>query len=84
MPIGGQNPNQYNFPACNKVAAIIAGDGKIGSEDRDIILRLHDGPLRRISELNTNYFSLRYPIFFMYGYGWDEHYRHFTRKLTCL
>lgn len=73
----------YNFPTCDQVAAVIDGDGGIGSLNRDIILRRVSGKLRRISELNTNYFSLRYPIFFMFGsHGWDEHYRNMHSRRT--
>ncbi|EGG01143.1 uncharacterized protein MELLADRAFT_39320, partial [Melampsora larici-populina 98AG31] len=83
MSLSGRDPNRYNYPTCNEVAAVIQGDGDIGSEDRDIILRRRDGPLRRICDLNTNYFSLRYPIFFMFGsHGWDEHYRHLNERRT--
>ncbi|EGG11065.1 uncharacterized protein MELLADRAFT_33402 [Melampsora larici-populina 98AG31] len=83
LPIAGRDKNQYNFPTCDEVSAVIDGDGVVGSLDRDIILQRVSGKLRRISKLNTNYFSLRYPIFFMFGsHGWDEHYRHMnTRSL---
>ncbi|KAH9806949.1 hypothetical protein DFH28DRAFT_918387 [Melampsora americana] len=79
LPIAGRDKNQYNFPTCSQVAAIIEGDDKIGSKDRNVIVQLQSGQLRRISKLNTNYFSLRYPLFYIYGlHGWDEHYCHFT------
>ncbi|EGG05061.1 uncharacterized protein MELLADRAFT_28685, partial [Melampsora larici-populina 98AG31] len=58
----GRNSNRYNYPTCSQVAAILPGDGMVGSKDRDIIVHWQSGELRRISELNTNYFSLRYPI----------------------
>ncbi|KAH9807630.1 hypothetical protein DFH28DRAFT_914129 [Melampsora americana] len=81
MPIGSRDANRYNFPTCEQVAVVIEGDGVIGSQDRDIILRRVGGKLRRISELNTNYFSLRYPIFFMFGsHGWDEYYRNMESR----
>ncbi|EGG04497.1 uncharacterized protein MELLADRAFT_28760, partial [Melampsora larici-populina 98AG31] len=65
LAIGNRDKNRYNFPTCNQVAAIIEGDGEVGSTDRDIILHRKSGLLRRISELNTTYFALRYPVLFM-------------------
>ncbi|KAH9822520.1 hypothetical protein DFH28DRAFT_881967 [Melampsora americana] len=75
LAIGNRDKNRYNFPTYDQVAAVIDGDSEIGSFDRDIILQRLSGKLRWISELNTNYFSLRYPIFFMFGsHSWDKHY----------
>ncbi|EGG07740.1 uncharacterized protein MELLADRAFT_35436, partial [Melampsora larici-populina 98AG31] len=61
----GRNTNRYNYPTCSQIAAILPGDGVVGAKDRDIILHRQSGELQRISELNTNYFSLCYPLFFM-------------------
>ncbi|EGG07523.1 uncharacterized protein MELLADRAFT_62552 [Melampsora larici-populina 98AG31] len=84
MAIGNRDKNRYNYPTCNQVAAIIPGDGEVGSTDRDVILHRKSGALRRISELNTTYFALRYPVFFMHGsHGWDEHYRNTASRRKC-
>ncbi|EGG10622.1 uncharacterized protein MELLADRAFT_33675 [Melampsora larici-populina 98AG31] len=81
LQVHGRDKNRYNYPTCSQVAAVIQGDGSVGSKDRDVIIQYQSGDLRRVSELNTTYFPLRYPVFFMYGsHGWDEHYRHFTAR----
>ena len=51
-----QDPRRYNAPTASDVAAIMIGDGyDINPSNRDILLRLHDGGLQRISELHPSY-----------------------------
>ena len=60
---------RYNLPTSNEVAVILSGTA--ASEPRDIVLRRHDGPLRRISDLHTAYSPLQYPLLFPRGEnGW--------------
>jgi len=70
-----QDLRRYNLPtANNEVAAIIPGDGSEQySDHRDIILRLRQGGLRRISHLNPSYSSLHYVLLFPNGEdGWHS------------
>ncbi|KDR70860.1 hypothetical protein GALMADRAFT_75581, partial [Galerina marginata CBS 339.88] len=53
---------RYNLPTSNEVAVILPGTA--ASEPRDIVLRLRDGPLYRISDLHTAYAPLQYPLLF--------------------
>ena len=56
------------------MAAIIPGDGtEDRSDHRDIILRLHGGDLKRISNLHPSYSSLHYVFLFPHGKdGWHK------------
>ncbi|KZT31064.1 hypothetical protein SISSUDRAFT_995568 [Sistotremastrum suecicum HHB10207 ss-3] len=66
---------RYNLPnvADGEIAAILPGPGNIGAESRDIILRLHDGPLYRISDRHPAYHTLHYVLLFPKGeLGWHE------------
>ena len=65
--------HHYNLPTtAAEIAAIIPGDGSEECSDhRDIILRLHQGGLQRISHLHPAYSSLHYVLLFPYGEnGW--------------
>ena len=67
-----QDPRRYNAPTASDVAAIMIGDGyDINPSNRDILLRLHDGGLQRISELHPSYDPLHYVLLFPKGDdGW--------------
>lgn len=67
LTVPGTDHRRYNRPTANEVAAIIEGNGEVGRQGRDIILRLQSGELEPISELHTAYFALRYPLLFPYG-----------------
>ncbi|KAF8448844.1 hypothetical protein L210DRAFT_3339939, partial [Boletus edulis BED1] len=62
----------YNLPTVEEVAAIVPGDGSEHVKmDRDIIVRLQGGGLRRISNLHPSYLPLHYVLFFPRGEeGW--------------
>ena len=63
---------RYNLPTANEIAAVIPGDGtEVLNENRDIILRLEGGGLRRISHLHRAYSTLHYVLLFPKGeHGW--------------
>ena len=64
---------RYNLPNANdEVAVIIPGDGsEERSDHRDIVLRLRQGGLQRMSHLNPSYSTLHYPVLFPHGEdGW--------------
>ena len=44
------------------------------TENRDIVIRLKDGHLKRISELHTGYDPLQYSVLFPYAYGTDGYH----------
>ncbi|KIJ61178.1 hypothetical protein HYDPIDRAFT_97011 [Hydnomerulius pinastri MD-312] len=59
---------RYNLPTgANEIAAILPGDGDQVTGPRDIIVRLRGGGLRRISELDRNYYPLHYVVLFPTG-----------------
>ena len=63
----------YNLPtADDNLVEIIPGDGsEIRSNHRDIVLRLKEGDLQRISHLHPAYASLHYVLLFPHGEnGW--------------
>lgn len=71
---------RYNQPAPHDVGAVMQGDGTFDLEPREILLHRQSGGLLRITELNTNYLAIRYPILFPRGgQGWDEFYVSPTR-----
>ena len=60
---------------------IVDGDGEVGANGQDLVLRRIGGSLQHISELHTAYFALRYPLLFPWGsQQWHEHYRHPTTR----
>ena len=71
----GADGRRYNLPTANEIAAIVPGNGEEEvSSDRDIILRLTGGSLRRISQLNPLYDPLHYVLLFPRGEeGWCTH-----------
>ena len=68
----GNDPRRYNLPTVEEIAAIVPGDGSQDVRvDRDIVLRLQGGGLRRISNLHPSYLPLHYVLFFPHGeQGW--------------
>ena len=66
----GYDSHCYNLPSADEVAVILP-DNEAGSHPRDIVLRLRQGPLQRISELHPSYAPLQYPLLFPHGEpGW--------------
>ena len=63
-----QDPCHYNAPLAFEVAAIMIGDGyDLDASNRDIILRMCDGGLQRISESHPSYDPLHYVLLFSQG-----------------
>ncbi|GJW45254.1 hypothetical protein Tco_0074053, partial [Tanacetum coccineum] len=74
---------EYNLPTASEVAALIVGDFDSTTNDRDIILHMQEGGLKRISELHPSYIALRYPLLFPYGedgYWTDIYHQGVTDK----
>ncbi len=71
----GTDGRWYNLPTVNELAAIIPGDGSEPVQnDRDIVLRMHDHSLKRISQFHPSYQSLHYVLLFPHGeLGWNIH-----------
>lgn len=61
----GQHERRYNAPTTSEVAAVVAGSELTAS--RDIVLRMRDGQLSRITDTHRFYDALQYPIFFWKG-----------------
>src|SRR6266542_3961260 len=60
-----QDQRRYNAPIASDVAAIMIGDSyNIDPSNRDILLKLHDRDLQRISEFYPSYDSLHYVLLF--------------------
>ncbi|RIA05806.1 hypothetical protein BRARA_K00008 [Brassica rapa] len=57
----------YNTPTASEIAALILGDFNLDMDKRDIVLQKHSGKLMRISEIHAAYFTLQYPLIFIYG-----------------
>ena len=69
---------EYNLPTADEVAGLIVGDFDSATNKRDIVLRMQEGGLRRISELHPSYLALQYPLLFPYGEdGYDTDIYHF-------
>ncbi|XP_076944504.1 ATP-dependent DNA helicase PIF1-like [Bidens hawaiensis] len=58
---------QYNLPSSSEVAALIVGDIGHAIDNRDIIVIMQSGLLKRISELHPSYTPLQYPLFHPFG-----------------
>ena len=62
---------RYNRPTASEVAIIMPGTSEEQVNKRDIVLQARSGQLKRISELNSAYCPLRYPLLFLNGQqGW--------------
>ncbi|KAK0434407.1 uncharacterized protein EV420DRAFT_1244047, partial [Desarmillaria tabescens] len=66
---------RYNLPTADELAAVIPGDGSEPvKNERDIILRMHNQSLKRISQLHPSYQPLHYVLLFPYGeLGWNRY-----------
>ena len=63
-----RDPRRYNAPTASDIATIIIGDSfDIDPSNRDILLKLHDRGLQRISELHPLYDPLQYVLLFPKG-----------------
>ena len=72
-PEAGDHP-RYNFPTVDEVAMVVDGDGEVGANGRDLILRRIGGALQHVSELPA-YLALRYPLLLLWGsQQWHEHH----------
>ena len=60
----GEHERRYNTQKAAEVAILMANEP---TENRDIVIRLKDGHLKRISELHPRYDPLQYPVLFPYG-----------------
>ena len=69
---------RYNLLTAKEVTVIIPGDGTQPTENRDIILSTHAGPLKHITEINPAFKCLYYVLLFTYG----EHEWHINIPLT--
>src|SRR6185436_13382936 len=66
-----KNMRQYNEPTGNDIAVIY--DEELKTKKRDIIIKRNNNKLIRISELNSAYDLLQYPLLFPLGeYGWHK------------
>src|SRR5438046_1366191 len=69
----GKDMRQYNQPTASEIAAIMLDYDDYVPNIRDIVIKTHEGYLRRISELHGAYDPLQYPLLFPYGeYGWHD------------
>jgi len=82
----GMDRRRHNLPQADEVAVILPGDN-IESNNRDILLRMKQGALRRISHLHASYVPLLYVLLFPYGEpGWHPLMKQDdgTAKLTLI
>ncbi|KAK1580879.1 hypothetical protein Q3G72_000934 [Acer saccharum] len=73
---------QYDLPTSSHIGGLIVGDIGDFKSERDIIIELRNGILRRITKLNPKYMALQYPLLFPYdedGYRpnilWNKHFK---------
>lgn len=71
----GTDGRRYNLPTADELAAVVPGTGdEECNSDRDIVLRLQDNTLKRISQMHPHYASLHYVLLFARGEkGWHKH-----------
>ena len=69
---------RYNRPTASEIAVILPGTGEEVTCDKgNIVVQLQNGPLRRVSEWNSNYCAQWYPMIFPSGEpGWHENMFH--------
>ena len=60
----GEHLRRYNVQTAAKVAILMDNEP---TENKDIVIRLKDGHLKRISELHPGYDPMQYPLLFPYG-----------------
>ncbi|CAB4274065.1 unnamed protein product [Prunus armeniaca] len=58
---------QYEQPTCDEIGGLVVGDIGLFDSNRDIVVELQAGELKRITKLNPKFMSLQYPILFPYG-----------------
>ncbi|CAB4262229.1 unnamed protein product [Prunus armeniaca] len=58
---------QYEQPTCDEIGGLVVGDIGLFDSNRDIVIELKAGELKRITKLNPKFMSLQYPILFPYG-----------------
>lgn len=74
LPPGRREKKTYNKPQPNDVGAIIECDGELDPTPRHVILHRMSGGRQAISDMNTFYFGVRYPVLLPFGSQmWDEH-----------
>lgn len=74
LPPGRRDKKTYNKPKPTDVGAIIECDGEVHPTPRHVVLHRIGGGRQAISDLNTFYFGVRYPILLPFGSQmWDEH-----------
>ena len=63
-----QDLRYYNTSTSFEVAAIMVGDGhELHTANQDILLKMHDGNLQKISEIHPSYDPLHYILLFLRG-----------------
>ena len=60
---------RYNAPTTDEIAGIIPDDNLGTVSSRDIVVRLRDGPLKRLSEMNAAYDGLHFVLMHPFGEG---------------
>jgi hypothetical protein len=63
-----RDSHRYNTLTASEVTAIMVGDGhELHTANRDILLRMRDGDMQRISEIHPSYNPLHYVLLFSRG-----------------
>jgi hypothetical protein len=88
----GTDSRRYNLPTLEEIAAIVPGEANSNiGVNRDIIVHLQGGSLRRISNLHPSYLPLHYVLLFSKGEaGWhldiplqqQNGRQHHSKKIT--
>ncbi|EGG08363.1 uncharacterized protein MELLADRAFT_61965 [Melampsora larici-populina 98AG31] len=77
---GNREMKTYNKPRPEDVAALVRGTGEIDKRPRDVLVRHKDGFMDHITDLNSGYMGLRYPLMLPYGsQQWDGMYESPTK-----
>lgn len=79
----GEHARRYNAPTSHEVAVLMENEP---TEHSDIVLRTHDGALKRISEIHHSYDALQYPLILPFGTNGYNIYMEAEngRKITAL
>lgn len=76
----------HNLPIVSEVAAIVFGDFDGSFDNRDIIVEMKNGVLKRINEQHPSYLPHQYPLLFPYaedGYRVGIAHRGITDTKSC-
>lgn len=74
LPPGPREKKTYNKPNPSDVGAIVKCDGEMAPTPRHVVLQRVSGDRQAISDMNTFYFGVRYPLLLPHGSQmWDEH-----------